>query len=55
MYGKMIGVRNRNPILESRVYTVKFDEGTLRKYVENLIDKNMYAQVNNEGRDNIMI
>ena len=33
----IIGARNKNPLLESRIYTVEFDDGTLCKYAVNLI------------------
>ena len=44
-----IEVINKNLILDSRVNTIKFDYGKLCKYAENLIDENMYYQVNDEG------
>ena len=47
--GNLIGVKNSNPTLNSRVYTVKFDDKTLCEYASNLIVKNMYDHVNDEG------
>ena len=46
--GNLIGVRNRNTLLDSRFYTVDFDDRTLRHYVDNIISRNMYDQVYDE-------
>ena len=32
MYGNPIVTRNKNPLLNSRVYTMDFDDSTLHKY-----------------------
>ena len=50
-----VEVRNSNPLLESRVYTVDFNDVTLHKYMENMIDENMYTQVDDEVRDHLLM
>ena len=47
--GKQVLARNRNPPLESRVYTVEFDDDTFCEYTKNTIVENMYAQIYDEG------
>ena len=53
--GNPIWVRNRNTLLDSRVYTVEFDEGTHREYAANMTAKNMYAQVDDEGKEHLIL
>ena len=53
--GNPVEVRNSNPPLESIVYTVDFNDVTLHKYMENMIDENMYTQVDDEVRDHLLM
>ena len=44
--GNPVGRANSNPILDTRVYEVEFEEDGARKfYAANLIAENMYAQI----------
>ena len=52
---KRVVVRNRNPLLNPRVYAVDVDDGMLHEYAENMIAKNMYAWVYEEGGEHIMM
>jgi hypothetical protein len=45
-----IGKSNDNPILDTREYVVKFDDGEQLEYTANVIAENIYAQVDTEGR-----
>ena len=53
--GKSVGSEKINPLLDSRVYTVHFDDGTLHQYAENIIANNMYAKVDDEGGEHILM
>jgi hypothetical protein len=48
--GFPVGVRNSNPILDTREYEVQFPDGSTDTFTANLIAKNLYAQVDDEGR-----
>ena len=41
--GNPIGRANANPILDTRIYEVKFEDGAREFYSENLIAENMYS------------
>ena len=43
--GIPIGMANDNPILDSRMYKVKYQEGTKASLAANYITENMFAQV----------
>ena len=47
--GNPIGHAHSNPLFDIREYEVKFIDRTTNKYQANIIAKNMYAQVNEEG------
>jgi hypothetical protein len=44
------GKAHHNPILDTREYTVKFDDGEQLEYAANVIAENIYAQVDADGR-----
>jgi hypothetical protein len=48
--GNPIGRAHSNPLLDSREYHVEFTDGTQERYAANIIAENMYAQVDEEGR-----
>jgi hypothetical protein len=53
--GNPIGTSNTKPLLDTRVYQVAFPNGSTEEYAANIIAENMYAQVDDEGRQfNIM-
>jgi hypothetical protein len=47
--GEPVGRDHANPFFDTRQYKVKFTNGTVERYAVNVIAKNMYAQVNDEG------
>ena len=47
--GNVIGSYDDNPILNSLVYDVEFEDGVVKQYAANTIAENMYAQVDSEG------
>jgi hypothetical protein len=47
--GRPIGVRNSNPILDTREYEVVFPDGSSQSYAANVIAENLYSQVDEEG------
>ena len=48
--GRPVGVRNSNPILDTREYEVEFPDGTTQSYAANVIAENLYSQVDEEGK-----
>jgi hypothetical protein len=48
--GHLIGILNANPLLHTCIYEVSFLDGSMGEYAANIIAKNMYAQVYDEGR-----
>ena len=47
--GKVIGTPHKNPILNTLMYEVKFDDGRSAAYAANQIAENMWRSVNDEG------
>ena len=47
--GNTIGQAHENPVLNTLMYEVKFDDGTSGVYTANIIAENMWRLVNNEG------
>jgi hypothetical protein len=48
--GKPIGCAHSNVLFDFREYEVKFTDGSQEKYQANVIAENLYAQVDDEGR-----
>ncbi len=48
--GKPVGLRNPNPLLDTREYEVLFPDGSRQSYMANAIAENFYSQVDSEGR-----
>jgi hypothetical protein len=48
--GNLIGRENANPILDTRIYDVQFQDGHVESYSANIIAENIYAQVDEEGQ-----
>jgi hypothetical protein len=48
--GRPIGIRNSNPLLDTREYEVTFPDGGSSSYLANTIAENLYSQVDQEGR-----
>ena len=53
--GIPIGMANNNPILHSRMYKVKYQDGTKASLVANNIAENMFAQVDQEGNCHVLL
>ena len=47
--GNTIGQAHENPVLNTLMYEVKFDDGTSGVYAANIIAENMWRSVNDEG------
>jgi hypothetical protein len=47
--GEPVGHAHANPFFDMREYEVEFTDGTVERYATNVISKNMYAQVDDEG------
>jgi hypothetical protein len=47
--GNPIGLRNPNPLLDTRQYEVEFADGATDVFTANLIAENLYSQVDEEG------
>ena len=45
----MVGSYNDNPALNSIIYDVEFNDGTVREYAANIIAENMLTQVDEDG------
>lgn len=51
--GKIVGVFDKNPLLNSIVYDVKFPDGELKQYSANMIAQNIYQQVDTAGHSTV--
>ena len=49
--GVPLGKAHVNPLLDTREYKVKLEDGTYDSYFANTISENLYAQCNTEGQD----
>ena len=45
----MIGKENSNPLLDSSVYEVEFEDGTVERYHANIIAEHIYSQIDGDG------
>jgi len=53
--GDPIGVRNSNPLLDTREYDVIFPDGAVQSYLANDIAEGIYSQANQEGHSYLML
>jgi len=53
--GDPIGNANANPIMDSHVYHVEFDEGNVCELTANVIAKSMYASCDADGNEYILL
>jgi hypothetical protein len=51
LHGNPIGISNKNPILDTRVYEVTFPDGHSTEFSANTIAKCLYSQVDPEGHN----
>ena len=49
-HGNPVGVANDNPILDTRMYNVEFEDGHSEAISANIIAENLFSQVDEEGR-----
>ena len=47
--GELIGKAHNNPILDTSVYEVEFEDGSVEKYNANIIAEHIYAQLDDDG------
>ena len=47
--GEFIGTYNANPLLNSILYDVEFEDGSIKQYSANIIAENIHSQVDPEG------
>lgn len=47
--GNLIGHSHRNPILDTSLYEVEFEDGNIHTYTANVIADSLYAQVDEHG------
>jgi hypothetical protein len=52
--GDPIGNANTNPIMDSRVYRVEFDDGNVCELTANVIAESMYASCDADGNEYIL-
>jgi hypothetical protein len=52
---KPIGRAHANPLFDTREYEIKFTGGTHEKYQANVIAENMFAQVDTEGSQFLLL
>ena len=48
--GRPIGIANKLPFYDSRLYDLEFEDGTVMEYRANVILENLMSQVDEEGR-----
>ena len=53
--GQPVGVAHNNPMLDSRKYEVEYIDGYVEELTANLIAENLMAQVDGEGRRQMML
>jgi hypothetical protein len=49
IHGNPIGVANKNPILDTRIYEVIFPDGHSAEFAANTIAECIYSQVDSKG------
>ena len=53
--GNTTGRHDANPLLNTAVYDVLFPDGAVKQYAANTIAENMWAQVDNEGQQYLLL
>jgi hypothetical protein len=53
--GEPIGRAHANPLFDTREYEIEFTDGTTEKYQVNIIAENMFAQVDSEGNQYLLL
>eukprot|EP00536_Pseudo-nitzschia_multiseries_P008242 jgi/Psemu1/20009/gm1.20009_g len=50
LQNQQIGVRNENPILDTRLYKLQLPDGTIEEYTANIVAESLYSSVDDDGR-----
>ena len=53
--GSDLGRANANPILDTRIYEVEFEDGVMAEYSANVIAENMWAQCDSQGNQHLLL
>ena len=53
--GNPTGVKNDNPILDTRQYDIQFPDGEIHTYTANVIAESLYSQVDSEGHESLYL
>ena len=53
--GKVKGRLDDNPLLNTRIYDVMFPDGAVKQYAATVIAENMWAQVDHEGHQYLLL
>jgi hypothetical protein len=53
--GELIGRSNSNPLLDSSMYEVQFEDGSVDRYHANIIAENIYSRVDSAGNSQYML
>ena len=49
--GELVGKSNRNPLLDTSLYDVEMEDGSVEKYSANIIAEHIFAQLDEDGRN----
>ena len=52
---KPIGCSHNNTLFDTREYEVEFNDGLLERYQANIIAENMFAQIDGEGWQSLVM
>ena len=53
--GKAVGRAQANPLFDTREYGIEFTDGSVDKYTLHVITENMFAQVDDEGNQYLLM
>lgn len=53
--GSSIGIANPNPMLDTRIYVVRYPDGIEEEYSANIIAQNLYSQCDLDGNQNMIL
>jgi hypothetical protein len=53
--GNILGKPHINPILDSRIYEVQFEDGHIEEYAANVIAESIYAQVDDKRCEHLIL
>jgi hypothetical protein len=53
--GNLIGRVHKNPLLDTQMYELEYDDGKVDRFMANAITENIYSQMDSEGRQSVTI